>query len=144
MENYGREKILASTVIKWKLCLCASVPLCSVHLRLNILGTKYLCSRKGCLFCNQHDQDVNFNKKKDWNLFHIFFLTEKTELVDQEKWDNILRKIETNLRRDDFNNVLELVDNYLLDCKSLEIRLHALMTKVDCCFEAWKQTSKSK
>ena len=76
--------------------------------------------------------------------FTFFFLTEKTELIDQEKWDNILRKIETNLRRDDFSNVLELVDDYLLDCKSPEIRLHALMTKVDCCFEAWKQTSKSK
>ena len=83
-------------------------------------------------------------KKRIEIYFTFFFLTEKTELIDQEKWDNILRKIETNLRRDDFSNVLELVDDYLLDCKSPEIRLHALMTKVDCCFEAWKQTSKSK
>ncbi|CAH3109016.1 unnamed protein product [Pocillopora meandrina] len=74
---------------------------------------------------------------KEKNLKNI---TEQRESVNQEKWDNILRKIETNLRGDDFSNVLELVDNYLLDCKSPEIRLHALMTKVDCCFEAWKQT----
>ena len=74
----------------------------------------------------------------------FFFLTEKAESKDQEKWDSILRENGTNLKRDDFDNVLELVDNYLLDCKSPKIRLHALVTKVDCCFEAWKQTSKSK
>lgn len=74
----------------------------------------------------------------------FFFLTEKAESKDQEKWDSILREKGTNLKRDDFDNFLELVDNYLLDCKSPEIRLHALVTKVDCCFEAWKQTSKSK
>lgn len=47
------------------------------------------------------------------------------------------------LKRDDFSNALELVDNYLSVCKSPKLRLHALMTKVDSCFEAWKQTSKS-
>ena len=54
-----------------------------------------------------------------------------------------MRDIEEYLKRDDFSNALELVDNYLLVCKSPELRLRALMTKVDSCFEAWKQTSKS-
>ena len=89
---------------------------------------------------------VSIKKKKGLKLTSLvfFFLTEKAESKDQEKWDSILREKGTNLKRDDFDNVLELVDNYLLDCKSPEIRLHALVTKVDCCFEAWKQTSKSK
>ena len=47
------------------------------------------------------------------------------------------------LKRDTFSNALELVDNYLSDGKSPKLRFHALMTKVDSCFEAWKQTSKS-
>ena len=76
--------------------------------------------------------------------FSLFFITEKAELKDQEKWDNTVRDIEKNLKRDDFSAVLKLVDQYLSVCKSPELRLHALMTKVDSCFEAWKQTSKSK
>ena len=89
---------------------------------------------------------VSIKKKKGLKLTSLvfFFLTEKAESKDQEKWDSILREKGTNLKRDDFDNFLELVDNYLLDCKSPEIRLHVLVTKVDCCFEAWKQTSKSK
>ena len=54
-----------------------------------------------------------------------------------------MRDIEEYLKRDDFSNALELVDNYLLVCKSPKLRLHALMSKIDSCFEAWKQTSKS-
>ncbi|CAH3109024.1 unnamed protein product [Pocillopora meandrina] len=65
---------------------------------------------------------------------------EKAELKDQEKWDITVRNIEKNLKRDDFSAVLKLVDQYLSVCKSPELRLHALMTKVDSCFEAWKQT----
>ena len=75
--------------------------------------------------------------------FSLFFKTEKAELKDQEKWDNTVRDIEKNLKRDDFSAVFKLVDQYLSVCKSPELRLHALMTKVDSCFEAWKQTSKS-
>ena len=55
-----------------------------------------------------------------------------------------MSNLEKYQMEDDFSTVLELVDNYLLDCKSPELRLRALMTKVESCFEAWKQTSKSK
>ena len=64
-------------------------------------------------------------------------------MKDQEKWDIIVRDMEKSLKRNDFSTVLKLVDKYLLVCKSPELRLRALMTKVDSCFEAWKQTSKS-
>ena len=72
-----------------------------------------------------------------------FFLTEKAESKDQTNWDTIMMDIKKCLKRDNFSNALELVDNYLSDCKSPKLRFHALMTKVDSCFEAWKQTSKS-
>ncbi|CAH3109010.1 unnamed protein product [Pocillopora meandrina] len=68
---------------------------------------------------------------------------EKAELKDQEKWDGIVRDIETNLRRDNFSDVLKLIDKYLIDCKSPKLRLHALIKKVDSCFEGWKQTRTS-
>ena len=74
---------------------------------------------------------------------YFFFLTEKAESKDQTNWDTIMMDIKKCLKRDDFSNALELVDNYLSVCKSPKLRLHALMTKVDSCFEAWKQTSKS-
>lgn len=65
--------------------------------------------------------------------------SKKARLKDQEKWDVIVRDIETNLRRDNFSDVLKLIDKYLIVCKSSELRLRALMKKVDSCFEAWKQ-----
>ena len=77
-------------------------------------------------------------------VFSFWHFLEKAELKDQEKWDGIARDIETNLRRDNFSDVLKLIDKYLLDCKSPKLRLHALMKKVDSCFEGWKQTSKLK
>ena len=74
---------------------------------------------------------------------YFFFLTEKAASKDQTNWDTIMMDIKKCLKRDDFSNALELVDNYLSVCKSPKLRFHALMTKVDSCFEAWKQTSKS-
>ena len=74
-------------------------------------------------------------------VFSFWHFLEKAEWKDQEKWDGIVRDIETNLRRDNFSDVLKLIDKYLPDCKSPKLRLHALMKKVDSCFEGWKQTS---
>ncbi|XP_022803066.1 probable ATP-dependent RNA helicase DDX60 [Stylophora pistillata] len=65
--------------------------------------------------------------------------SKKARLEDQKKWDGIVRDIETNLRRDNFSDILKSIDKFLLVCKFPELRLRALMKKVDSCFDAWKQ-----
>ncbi|CAH3109026.1 unnamed protein product [Pocillopora meandrina] len=67
-------------------------------------------------------------------------ITKKAASKDQTNWDTIMMDIKKCLKRDEFSNALELVDSYLSVFRSPKLRLHALMTKVDSCFEAWKQT----
>ena len=63
-------------------------------------------------------------------------------MKDQEKWQHIVKDIESNVQRGNFSDGLKLVDKYLLDCKSPGLRLQALMKKAESCFDAWKQTSR--
>ncbi|XP_027035542.1 probable ATP-dependent RNA helicase DDX60 [Pocillopora damicornis] len=59
---------------------------------------------------------------------------------DQEKWNNFLKDIDNNLKKDKFSTVLQLVDKYLEDCKTPELHLQALMKKAQSCLGAWQQT----
>ncbi|XP_078360874.1 putative ATP-dependent RNA helicase DDX60 isoform X2 [Oculina patagonica] len=59
---------------------------------------------------------------------------------DQEKWHHILKDVESNLKKDNYNTALQLVDKYESGCKSPELRLQALMKKAQSCFDAWQHT----
>ena len=74
--------------------------------------------------------------------FLLKFSVDEERLKDQEKWDNFLRDIDKNFKKDNFSTVLQLVDKYLADCKTPELHLQALMKKAQSCFVAWQQKSK--
>lgn len=68
--------------------------------------------------------------------------TEQEKEKDQEKWNHIIKDIESNLKKDNFNTALQLVDKYESGCKSQELRLQALMKRAQSSFDAWQHTSK--
>ena len=76
--------------------------------------------------------------------FLLKFSADEERKKDQEKWNNFLKDIDNNLKKDKFSTVLQLVDKYLEDCKTPELHLQALMKKAQSCLGAWQQTSRWK
>ena len=74
-------------------------------------------------------------------LFSKFF-AEQAKEKDQEKWHSVLKEFDGNLKSDNYDTALQLVDKYASECKSPEFRLHAFMKRAQGSFEAWKHTSK--
>ena len=67
--------------------------------------------------------------------------TEKEEERDQTKWHSNLKNIDSNLKKNNYDSALQLVDKYESDCKSPGFRLQALMKKTQISFDAWQRTS---
>ncbi|PFX17719.1 putative ATP-dependent RNA helicase DDX60 [Stylophora pistillata] len=59
---------------------------------------------------------------------------------DEEKWQHFKKEIASNLKKDNHDTVLQLVDKYLADGKSPDLRLYALMEKAKTCMAAWQHT----
>lgn len=68
--------------------------------------------------------------------------TEQDKKKDLEKWYHFREDIESNLKKDNYDTALKLIDTYESDCKSPELHLQALMKRAQSGYEAWQHTSK--
>ncbi|XP_015768450.1 PREDICTED: probable ATP-dependent RNA helicase DDX60 [Acropora digitifera] len=59
---------------------------------------------------------------------------------DQEKWHSILKEFKSNLKNENYDTALQVVEKYESKCKSPEFRFKALMKRARGSFEAWKHT----
>ena len=68
--------------------------------------------------------------------------TEQDKEKDLEKWHHFLKDIDSNLKKDNYDTALKLIDKYESDCKSPELHLQALMKRAQSGYEAWRHISK--
>lgn len=61
---------------------------------------------------------------------------------EQDKWCNTFKNIEPLLKKQDYENALELMNGFLKNTSFPQARLPALMVKAKCCFGAWRQKRK--
>ena len=51
-------------------------------------------------------------------------------------------EIDKSLKGENYSAALQLIDKFMIDCKSPVLHLQALMKKAQCCFDAWRDTRK--